>query len=141
MEQASKDIQILSLRPVFYPAVGLTEPTAGLVFYPKSAAVHRLYIVLKKLCSALVREVQRVGDHICNLCSCYFQNMAVDVARIQPLKRSHISKNFLIRFIKRFSRSHYPFQLQGTFCAEEVFRAACSKYEYPSVCQRNTRLS
>lgn len=42
---------------VFRPAVGLTEPTAGLVFYPKNAVVHRLYIVLKKLCSTLVREV------------------------------------------------------------------------------------
>ena len=43
------------------------------------------------LCSALVSEVQCVGDHICNLCSCSFQNMAINIACIQPLKRTHIS--------------------------------------------------
>lgn len=66
------------------------------------------------------------------------EHMAVNVQGIQPIKRTHILKIFLSRFVKRFCCSLCPFPLQGTSCAARAFRAACNRCGYRAVCLWHT---
>ena len=129
LPKAFRHLQILSLRPAFRSAVSLTEPTAGFYFtgFSVLSAVCPLFanIAFGALCALFVlqkneRTVHSLGySRLCRL-----EHMGIHIQSIQPLKRTHNSKIFWSRSVKRFSL-FCP--LQGTFCVATVFRAACSR--------------